>query len=252
MNSPTYRFTPAMFRAVTVDRIKTQTRRVITPDPPEHWTPGPCGFFQPTMEDRHREQQPGPEVFGASDADFGVAAPYGPPGTIKPVVTTWAVHGYMDCYKPSEITEVPDQGLLPGIWWNDGTPKPSWAGKSRPAMFFPKHLYHLAPQARCVAVKAERVQDISETDAQAEGAKRAKCGILHGPCRHCGMVESSHVGMLNACPEGYGTLFDDSNHRDGFYLLWNSINAERGKGDRKGCYAWDKNPFVFATTLELV
>lgn len=108
------------------------------------------------------------------------------------------------------------------LWWDDGSPKPEWAGKSRPAMFFPKHLYPLAPQARCVAVKAERVQDISEEDAIAEGI--------------IGVGEAGSVGFGKFC----------------YAKLWDSINAERGKGELKGQYAWKRNPWVFATTFELL
>ncbi len=233
MNSPTYRFTPVMFRAVTVDRTKTKTRRVITPEPPDRWTPGPCGFYNPTVQDHEGNQFGGPAIFGAADADFGVAAPYGPPGTIKPVVTTWAVAKAFDCYAPRVITEsMLKCAVYSGIWWDDGSPKPDWAGKSRPAMFFPKHLYALAPQARCVTVKAERVQDISESDAKSEGIKPVNCGSI---CFEWSRTEDAH-----------------DTAKEAFAALWDSINAERGKGDRKGCYAWAANPWVFATTFELV
>lgn len=243
MNSPTYRFTPVMFRAVTVDRTKTKTRRVITPEPPDHWTPGPCGFYNPTVQDHEGNQFGGPSVFGAADAYFGVAAPYGPPGTIKPVVTTWAVAKAFDCYAPRVITEsMLKCAVYSVIWWDDGSPKPDWAGKSRPAMFFPKHLYNLAPQSRCVAVKAERVQDISEEDAIAEGMVSRPSQRWEGK-----MVYRDY----SAVEEGDEIEWFQRS-RDSFRTLWDSINAERGKGDRKGCYAWAANPWVFATTFELV
>jgi hypothetical protein len=199
MNSPTYRFIPAMFHAV-MQRRKTQTRRVMTPIPPD-------GFVM---------EQTGPNEWHiGGTVTQRVTSPFGPPGTVKPVVTTWAVHRHYDFTKPQDLRP---EGLpiLNGIWWDDGvTPKPDWAGKSRPSMFFPSHLYHLAPQARCVAVKVERVQDISEADAIAEGIQ----------------------GVGDAGSEGFG--------RFAFSKLWDSINERRG-------YGWAVNPLVFATTFELV
>lgn len=216
MNSPTYRFIPAMFHAV-MQRRKTQTRRVMTPVPAEGFEPepGPCELYEPAMEDRHGMLYPGPEVYGIYTEDAGWVAPFGKPGTVKPVVTTWAVRQTLDHVKPMKLQ--PDECNL--LWFDDGvTPKPDWAGKSRPSMFFPSHLYHLAPQARCVAVKVERVQDISEEDAIAEGATPS-------------IVGSPDLEAMR--------------YRLGFRTLWDSINERRG-------YGWQVNPLVFATTFELV
>ncbi len=219
MNSPTYRFIPAMFHAVRLRR-KTQTRRVMTPVPREGWfaPTGECYSYEPTLVDRHGEMYPGPAVYGIATEDEGWVAPFGPPGTVKPVVTTWAVHRHYNLWKPAEM--LPERLLeMNGIWFDDGvTPKPDWAGKSRPSMFFPSHLYHLAAQARCVEVKVERVQDISEADAIAEGATPS-------------IVGSPDLEAMR--------------YRLGFRTLWDSINERRG-------YGWQVNPLVFATTFELV
>ncbi len=48
---------------------------------------------------------------------------------------------------------------------------------------------------------------------------------------------------------------DDEPHgsaKEWYREIWDSINATRGKGESKGCYAWNKNPWVFATMFELV
>ncbi len=199
MNSPTYRFIPAMFHAV-MQRRKTQTRRVITPVPPDGLVIDRTG--------------PNEWHIGGTVTQR-VTSPFGHPGTVKPVVTTWAVRRTLDHVKPMNLQ--PDECNL--LWWDDGvTPKPDWAGKSRPSMFFPSHLYHLAPQARCVVVKAERVQDISEADAIAEGATPS-------------IVGSPDLEAMR--------------YRLGFRTLWDSINERRG-------YGWQVNPLVFATTFELV
>jgi hypothetical protein len=226
--SPTIRLKTTMYRAAVVDLIKNQTRRVVVPQPGSDINPvmfdersGVNYCFQWHSKESRREPT------------------YGPPGTILPVVTTWAVHRTLDAFKPSEITEVPDQGLLSGIWWDDGTPKPEWAGKSRPAMFFPKHLYPLARQAKVVSVKAERVKSISREDAIAEGVNWRECPTFQTPAQ----IERMIAGG------GHSTTID---YIGGYARLWDSINQDRGKGALKGQYAWTRNPWVFATTFEVL
>lgn len=208
MNSPTYRFIPEMFRRVMRDE-KTQTRRVIVPQPTTAWTQDPY------HEDLF-EIQPGRRLLLS---ELLLASPYGPVGTVKPCVTQWAVAKEWNDTAPG----IMDPAVVlaeHGVWFNDlDTPKPDWAGKTRPAMFFPKQFYPYAPQLVCRAVKAERVQDISEADAMAEGV----------PCE---------------------IIFDTDRGIDGkafpkreFRTLWDSINDRRG-------YGWAVNPFVFATTFE--
>lgn len=265
--SPTLRFVPAMY-AASLSRRKTQTRRVITPQPTEGCglLPGPCELYHPTIE-RKGMLEPGPEVYGIATEDEGWIATYGPPGTTLPIVTTWAVCKAMEYHAP---TEFPDQFLKVAdqyLWFNDGTPKPAWAGKARPAMFFPKSLYHLARQARVTSVKAERVQSISEEDAVAEGvrmeAPQEWWSIFtdHSAERSGGSYsrggDEPVVGSLDELGNKIlayrrdlyqSTVTAVMNYRN----LWDSINAKRGKGESKGQYAWDKNPWVFATTFELV
>lgn len=118
-----------------------------------------------------------------------------------------------------------------------------------PAMFFPKSLYHLACQARIIDVKAERVMQISEADAIAEGAQRndapgEEWDGTYLTQRYINSIEGSQ---------------DDEPHgsaKEWYREIWDSINATRGKGESKGeskgCYAWNKNPWVFATMFELV
>lgn len=223
MNSPTYRFTPAMFRAVTVDRCKTQTRRVVSPQPGSQFIHAVYSEFGWRTDDKPHWLFTDENAFES----LSLNAPYGQPGTVKPVVTTWAAPSACDRTKPQDLSKEIR------IWFDDGSPKPEWAGKSRPAMFFPRQLYALAPQARCVSVKAERLQYISESDAKAEGTGWMMCQRF----------EAFGDADWPEYPPSY---------RDAFFILWESINAERGKGERKGCYAWDKNPWVFATTFELV
>jgi hypothetical protein len=68
-------------------------------------------------------------------------------------------------------------------------------------------------------VKIERVQDISEADAKAEGAVCTTCANAVAP------------------KDGFPS------YRSGFGILWDSINAGRG-------YGWKANPWVIAITFK--
>lgn len=241
--SPTLRFIPAMYAAALSGR-KTQTRRVITPQPSFHFSPT-IGLFHPALVDRRTgEAYPGPETWGCYDDTEHYFPTYGPPGTTLPIVTTWAIAREWDTLQPCIMDPEVITAEYP-IWFNDDTEKPDWAGKSRPAMFFPKSLYHLARHARVTAVKAERVMQISEVDAIAEGAQR----------NDAPGEEWDGTYLTQRYINGIEGSQDDEPHgsaKEWYREIWDSINAERGKGENKGCYAWDKNPWVFATTFELV
>jgi hypothetical protein len=92
-------------------------------------------------------------------------------------------------------------------------------------LFMPRKAARLFLEVK--SVKVERLVDISENDAKAEGIKRkyegcqaAKKG-LPGPCPQ-------------NCPDGCSCL----NHKELFLDLWDSINAKRG-------YGWADNPWVW-------
>ena len=69
-------------------------------------------------------------------------------------------------------------------------------------------------------VRAERVQDITEEDAKAEGC---------------------HERLLNDGWKNTGKL----TARDDFIMLWEYLNAKRG-------YSWDTNPWVWVIEFERV
>lgn len=74
-------FSGPMVRAI-LDGKKTQTRRIINPQPYEV-SSVECGMYTPTRIDRHGEMYPGAEVFGVwsdTDEEWGVPCPYGQPG----------------------------------------------------------------------------------------------------------------------------------------------------------------------------
>jgi len=97
--------------------------------------------------------------------------------------------------------------------------------KWHPSIHLPRKAARLFLEVK--SVRRERLLDISENDAKAEGVKRKYEGCfahkkgLSGPCPE-------------NCPEGCTCL----NHKELFLDLWNSIYAKRG-------YSWTANPWVW-------
>jgi hypothetical protein len=99
--------------------------------------------------------------------------------------------------------------------------------KWRPSIHMPRDAARIF--LRVTEVRAERLQEITEEDAIAEG-----------------------ISWLDeACYSNNGwtpTLYDPDSggspvFRDGFIALWDSINAKRG-------YSWDTNPWVWVIEFE--
>ena len=90
------------------------------------------------------------------------------PGERLCLLASWAVSSEFDELKP---TELPARVTESRRIWHVGlsTPKPAWAGKSRPPRSLPNLLRALAPQLKIEAVRVERLQAITEADARAEG-----------------------------------------------------------------------------------
>lgn len=76
------------------------------------------------------------------------------------------------------------------------------------------------------AIRVERLQDITESDARAEG-------IVDGGCLNCG--EHEPCGCDNPMPDA----------RDAYIHLWDSLNAKRG-------YPWESNPWVWVVEFRRV
>jgi hypothetical protein len=137
-------------------------------------------------------------------------------GERRCLLTTWAVGKQWDDRKPLDL---PKPGMAaPAIWHAGlGTPKPDWAGKSRPGRFLPNHLRPLMPVFEIVSVRAERVQGIGALDIIAEGACPPQ--IVGGEQK---VLQSEY-----------------------WIPLWNSINESRG-------YGWQVNPWVWRVEFRRV
>jgi len=209
----------------TLAGIKTQTRRVVTPKPdngPDDWdnaTTLECGFYFPTIYDKNGTEQPADEqVFGAYNCE-GEAwkCPFGKVGDRLWCKEThyrfgkWAKNGFTKTGKQAwtfdavgkevkyldkpPVVDLRKRGERDLGWYK------------RPSIFMPRWASRITLEI--TGIRVERVQDISEADAQAEGVS----------------------GIATHTP--YPRQF-----RDSFEALWDSINAKRG-------YPWSSNPWVW-------
>jgi hypothetical protein len=100
-------FSGAMVRAL-LDGRKTQTRRVIKNQSADDVGPFTVAHYHPTVIDRHREDAPGVEIFGAysPDGKWGSKCPYGEAGDRPWVREAWRSTKDLDRHSGSRIAEL--------------------------------------------------------------------------------------------------------------------------------------------------
>jgi hypothetical protein len=147
-----------------------------------------------------------------------VKCPYGQPGDRLWVRETFAFWDTFNDRKPSELSGNPGVEYMAGGTNLYGGTEPHLVGRGkwRPSIHMPRWASRINLFVKDIRV--ERVQDISEEDARAEGT---------GPLRSDGR-------MTNGFPAS-----------EGFADLWDSINEKRG-------YGWNKNPWVWVVEFEVI
>lgn len=187
-------------RAILDDR-KTKTRRVIKP---QAWS-----YLNDVLGQRQIYARSSPEDFGDPTP---IRCPYGNPDDHLWVRETWA-----KIYDTEEGEE--EKGPFhfeykasadfkyPGGWSDDEGDNPDCA-KWKPSIHMPRSAARLILEVE--SVRADRLQEISEEDALAEGFS-----IGH-------------------------SLYDSSLPlvRGMFAQLWDSINAKRGYPWKSNCWVW--------------
>jgi hypothetical protein len=151
-------FSAEMVKAILEGR-KTQTRRVIKPQPP-HWTWNRYSFDERCINIASDDDKDG----------YYVICSYGRPGNRLWVRETWA-HDDLDCKDVS-------CGNRDHIWWRANETKivaDSFAGHARwrPSIFMPRWASRITLEI--VSIRVERVWEISNNDVKAEGIS-----IRHG------------------------------------------------------------------------
>lgn len=188
-------FSGGMVRAL-LDGRKTQTRRVMKPQPCDHESihGKPLGVLWPGKH---------PPATQTSDrAEWIAGCPYGAVGErlwVRETFISGEERGSTVWYRASQKNQ------RINVRWSSPIHMPRWASRLT---------------LQITELRVERLQSISDDDAQAEG-----------------VTTDSILGTLNGKP---ATLYPMS-HRQSFIWLWDSINGKRAN--------WASNPFVWALSF---
>jgi len=236
-------FSAEMVRAI-LDGRKKQTRRVIKPQPTgaTSWLPHieASGFY--------------PDKISAKPERL--VCKYGKPGDQLWVRETWGAVWPADEPVPLRQCEIEYRADLPpgctdrpGEWPADegnGPEVPKW----RPSIHMPRWASRIT--LRIAGIRVERLQDISEDDARAEGCEaRPFPGPWWQGYRDLGDGQLFHQQAIGeAAPDWMiepkkmpPTPWLDLSARDGFRSIWMGLH---GPG------AWDENPWVWVISFERV
>lgn len=207
-------FNGAMVRAILEGR-KTQTRRVVKPQP--------AGKYLKSALDAEWLSKPFGGLVLPMIKDLPIECPYGQPGDRLWVRETFAIVP-RTAYRCSEGVQ---QSLSPDNDHDAAIYREGWSRSRsgilwRPSIHMPRWASRILLEI--TAVRVERLQDISEADARAEG-------ISDGGCLNCGE------------PEPCGCEEPAADARDAFCRLWQSINGEQ---------SWHENPWVWVIEFKRV
>ncbi|NMT27276.1 hypothetical protein [Serratia marcescens] len=224
-------FNGEMVRAI-LDGRKTQTRRVMKVQPSEHFHPMNMSleldysarWYTPGVVDKDGYLQPATgQVFGVAGEDEGYACPFGAVGE-----RLWIRETFMDLTGTGiEATT----GKFEGFAYRADTPAGSYGDEVRkeyglkwtPSLHMPRKACRILLEI--TAVRVERLNDISESDAKSEGVKPAG-------------------DMLPDYPDTFLTPNGDfATAKVAFQRLWQSIYGED---------SWGANPWVWVIEFKQV
>lgn len=202
-------FNADMVKAILAGR-KTQTRRVVNPQPEgeprpiSEWSRGisaACGEYEPSGKDisEHCKKLSGSIFPFRSEGCRGLSSPRCPYG--KPGDTLWV----------RETFYAVPSGPKGFVYKADGT-QPDNFHYWRPSIHMPREAARLFLKVKDVRV--ERLHDITENDAWKEG---------------CVSLADKNGAVVIAA-------------KGKFHALWESINGKK--------YPWESNPWVWVITFE--
>jgi hypothetical protein len=201
-------FSGPMIRAL-LDGIKTQTRLAAKVP----WLPGANPQFSQARPFQNAGQW---RIAGGSEMSRPFRCPYGQPGDRLWVREAWSCSARGDAY--TEIKYRADgQSIQYGPQYWHESKRLDDIGKFRPSIHMPKCFSRIT--LAVTDVRVQRLQDISEEDAKAEGALRM---------------------VLDDDGKFYES--DQGTYKCGFAGLWSHIN---------GADSWEANPWVWAISFRV-
>jgi hypothetical protein len=229
-------FSTPMVQAILENR-KKQTRRVVKPQPPSD---AHCFTFlndDDVWKKRNIQNtwtyfvEPEAGSFPCNDSDK-LKCPYGQPGDRIYVRETFEYldrgtddngwEGYLRYVADEKEIRYPSQDCSP---------------KRMPSIYMPKTAARIWLEVE--EVKVERLQDISEEDAQAEGVKLHKEGRYY----------------LDYIAEAYNTtqfIYRLNTAKQSFKSLWELVNERKKNFIEKHGICWIDNPWVWVIKFKII
>lgn len=223
-------FNAPMVRSV-LSGVKRLTRRVMKPQPPIESCSIFSGRYHPTIIDRHGDEQPGRETYGAytEDGEWAVRCPYGQPGDQLWVRETFGDHHrqMLRVYDTMYRADADQYGLI-GLDEIDDCLLYVEDIRWKPSIHMPRTASRITLEI--TGVRVERVQEISEADAVAEGVERV---VVGDGWRRYDSSSAIELAGLVPCETA----------RASYRSLWEQIN---GPG------SWEANPWVWVIKFKRV
>lgn len=226
-------FSGDMVRAL-LDGRKTQTRRIVKlphNNPLGQWEPtsigGPNGGRTAAGD-----TVPLQGAIWHTRTGDSLMCPYGQPGDRLYVRETWAAYWGPPALGARVVTDAAVRQSDGSIahasaaeplsvrYAADMDGEAPFGRKWKPSIHMPRWASRITLEV--TGVRVERLQDISENDAVAEGIRQ------HG----------EKCGWVNECQLSDGKRHFDSSAYGMYRQLWDDLNAARG-------YGWDANPWVW-------
>lgn len=242
-------FSGPMVRAI-LDGRKTQTRRVVKPQPDL------SGFetYRPIDGRRYTEQNAAEARCSSDGWYFGIPGmstgpwrrPYGQPGDRLWVRETFNWSSDELLLPKENHRRCPERAAYAAknvVWRADGERRHPEHGEAiwKPSIHMPRWASRITLEI--TNVRVERLQEISEQDAETEGVgcdeeRRIEggAGPLYYPCTAC---SGNPRGIAELChPTARGKPW-----RCEFAQLWDALNSMRGFG-------WSTNPWVWCISFQ--
>ena len=205
-------FSAPMVRAILAG-TKTQTRRAVNlPADAKHV----CYWAPPSGRSESGYADPGvnywtPDPAGETDSNHLNPCPYGQPGDRLWVREAWKAHTTFD--------HLPPRGIPRSHVWYMADEGYKAESRYRHARFMPRWASRILLDV--TAVRVERLQDISEADAVAEGCKPIRPELVQD-----GLIARPGRSAVEE-----------------FRPVWEEIHGEG---------SWDANPFVWVVTFRRI